>query len=61
MPGRVSEDEEILDLLEYMIENKNVLARKWRILEVEGDEEGLPTRIREACEKAELQVMGFER
>ena len=61
MPGRVSEDEEILDLLEYMIENKNVLARKWRILEVEGDEEGLPARIREACEKAGLQVMGFER
>jgi hypothetical protein len=60
-PGRVSEDEEILDLLEYMVENKDVLARKWRILEVEGDEEGLPGRIREACEKAGLQVMGFER
>ena len=60
-PGRISEDEEILDLLEYMIENKEVLARKWRILEVEGDEEGLPVRIRELCEKVGLQVMGFER
>ena len=57
----MSDDEEILDLLEYMIENKEVLARKWRILEVEGDEEGLPGRIREACTRAGLQVMGFER
>jgi len=38
-----------------------VLARKWRILKVEGDEEGLPERIREACRRADLQVMGFER
>jgi hypothetical protein len=60
-PGRISEDEEILDLLEYMIEKKEVLARKWRILEVEGDEEGLPERIKELCEKVGLQVMGFER
>ena len=57
----MSDDEEILDLLEYMIENKEVLARKWRILEVEGDEEGLPGRIREVCTSAGLQVMGFER
>ncbi len=60
-PGAVTTDEEILDLLDYMIENRAILARKWRELVVKGGEEGLPERIKKACKVAGLVVKGYER
>jgi len=61
-PGGVcGEDEELMDLLEYVVGNRGVLARKWRDLVVEGGEEGLPERISEVCKMAELKVSRYER
>lgn len=52
----VVDDEEILELMCYMIENKSIMARKWTKLIVPGGESGLPEKLREACAAAELQV-----
>jgi hypothetical protein len=61
-PGGMSRgDEELMDLLEYVIGTSAVLARKWKVLEVEGGEEGMPERIREVCKAAGLVVRGYER
>jgi hypothetical protein len=60
-PGAVTGDEEILDLLDYMIENREILARKWRVLVVKGGEEGLPERVMEACKVAGLEVRDYEK
>jgi hypothetical protein len=53
----VSDDETIIDLLHYMIENKSFLARNWTHFVVEGGEEGLPKKIAEACEQKSIQIL----
>ena len=60
-PSAVCADEEILELLSYMIENKGVLARNWEEFVVEGGEEGLPEAIRTACKGSGLKVRGYGR
>jgi hypothetical protein len=55
--NQVGADEEIMDLLHYTIENKAILARKWSHLVVAGGEEHLPSRIMEACEQFDIQVL----
>lgn len=55
--NEVGEVEEIVDLLQYTIENKAILARKWTHLVVGGGEEHLPARIVEACEKFDIQIL----
>ncbi|KAL2065333.1 hypothetical protein VTL71DRAFT_3002 [Oculimacula yallundae] len=55
--GDVGKDEEVTELLAYTVENKDVFARKWESLVVNGGsnagEEGVPERVREVCEPFE--------
>lgn len=55
--NHVGQDEEITDLLHYTIENKAILARKWTHLVVDGGEESLPSKLVEACEQYDIQVL----
>ena len=55
--NQVGGNEEIMDLLHYTIENKAILARKWTHLVVPDGEEHLPSRIVEACEQFDLQIL----
>jgi hypothetical protein len=48
----VGEDEEIMELLCYTVENKDILARKWEKLIVVEGKEGIPKKVIEACEGA---------
>lgn len=48
----VGEDEEIMELLCYTVENKEILARKWEKLIVVEGKEGIPQKVIEACEGA---------
>jgi hypothetical protein len=48
----VGEDEEIMELLCYTVENKEILARKWEKLIVVEGKEGIPKKVIEACEGA---------
>jgi hypothetical protein len=55
--NEVGANEEIVDLLHYTIENKAIFARKWSHMVVAGGEDGLPTKIAEACEQFNIQVL----
>lgn len=49
-------DDEVLDLLLYTVQGKNVIARTWKtIVVVEGDN-GVPRVIKDACKEQGLQL-----
>jgi len=47
--GPVGEDEDIQELLCYIIENKEVMARKWERMIVKEGKNGIPEKVVEAC------------
>lgn len=53
--GDVGTDDEVTELMAVAIENKSVLARKWKELVVVG-KEGVPKEIFDACENAGIQI-----
>ncbi len=54
--GTVGADEDILDLLCYTIENKEIMARNWVEMGVVGGEEALPANLVEACKSSGLRI-----
>lgn len=54
--GQVGEDEEVLDLLENLIEQKEIMARSLRRLVLARGKGSLPERIVRACETVGLAI-----
>ncbi len=54
--GTVGDDEDILDLLCYTIENKEIMARNWVEMGIVGGEETLPSNVVEACKSSGLRI-----
>ncbi|KAH8799757.1 F-box domain-containing protein [Xylogone sp. PMI_703] len=52
----VTDDEEIIDLMCYTFQSKDITARKLKKLIVPGGGDGLPKEVREACKASGLHV-----
>jgi hypothetical protein len=56
--GQIGEDEEVAELLLNIIENKEIMARKWKKFIIAKGVESVPEKILEACKVVGLEVVG---
>jgi len=55
--GTMGTDEEVDELLTVAVENKDVVARRWKKMIVDQGRPGLTEAVREACEKVGLEIV----